>query len=784
MFKNYVKTAWRNIARHKGYSFINIFGLAVGLASCLTILLWVRDEMSYDRFHASAGSIQRVIAQASEPGGGSESFAVLPPNLGPALKAEFPEILKMARHLSVNQQLVSRGDKKFFEKNVSLVDPEFLQMFSFPLRRGDAKSALSGPRAIVLTESAAAKYFGSQEPLGKTLRLNNRSDYTVTGILADIPAQSHLSFDILLPSLAAREFGYPNVDTWTQFSYETYVLLHEGADVRSLESKIAARLHKPLGDTRISLRLQPLTDIHLRSAAIQEGEVRGNIDMVLLFSLLAVFILLMACINYLNLTTAQGGTRTKEIGLRKVSGADRREIIFQFLGESVLQAALAMIIALVLITLFLPLFNSLSGKEISAGALLSPSAWLPLLGFLLITGLLAGIYPALYLSRFTPAAVLKGKTALGAGGSRSRKVLVVFQFSLTILLIIGSVSIYRQLRFLRTRTLGFNKELVLMVPLRGELAGKFQPLKAEMLGNSSVAGVSAASDPVMMFGSRKVLDDWEGRKPGEEVQLDFVWSDEDYLTTHGIELAQGQFFSKNMSGSLDDKIVISESAVRALGLASPIGKRLDKREIIGVVKDFHARSLHSAIGPVAMAYDPKKFAYLFIKIKPGNIAAALAAVAETWKRAAPDYPFDFSFLDQQIDKLYRADRKLAGVINGFAVLALLVANLGLLGMVSYTTDRRRKEIGMRKALGASMPQIVALLSREFIQCLSLATVLAWPAAFFLLREWLRAFAYRLPIGIGVFALSSLLALLFGLVTVSYHSVRAARANPVDSLRCE
>ncbi|MBN2345974.1 MAG: ABC transporter permease [Candidatus Aminicenantes bacterium] len=783
MLSNYLKTAWRTIRRHPGYSLINVFGLAVGLASCITILLWVRDEVSYDRFHVNAGSIHRVIAQAREPGGGSESFAVLPPSLGPALKAEFPEILQSARHLYVGQQIVSRGEKRFYEKKVSLVDPDFLRMFSFPLRRGDALTALSIPHAVVLTESAAAKYFGSEEPLGKALRLNNRSDCVVSGILADIPAQSHLSFDILLPLQDAGDFGFPT-ETWERFSYETYVLLSPRTDARRLQGKISSRLHQPLGNSNINLRLQPLTDIHLRSASIDEGEVRGDIDTVLLFSLLAVFILLMACINYLNLTTAQGGARAKEIGLRKVNGAKRREIIVQFLGESVLQAALAMIIALALVVLSLPLLNSLSGKAIGAGVLFVPSAWLPLLGFLLATGLLAGIYPAWYLSHFTPAAVLKGKIALGAGGSRFRKLLVVFQFSLTILLIVASVGIYRQLRFLRTRAVGFDKEQVLMVPLRGDLVRRVEPLKAEILRNSSVASASAASDPVMMFGTTMIMDDWEGRKPGEEMKCSMVRCDEDFLKTHGIEMAQGRFFSKDMGGNLEGKIVISESAVRALGLVSPLGKRLDRREIVGVVRDFHARSLHSAIGPVALVYDPGKFAYLFVKIKPGNTAEALATLAGTWKRAAPDHPFDFSFLDQQIDKLYRADRKLAGVVNGFTLLALLVANLGLLGMASYMTDRRWKEIGIRKVLGASMPQIVVMLSREFIQWVALATILAWPAALFLLRQWLQAFAYRLPVGIGIFVLSSLLALLLALATVSYHSIRAARANPVDSLRYE
>jgi putative ABC transport system permease protein len=784
MFQNYLKTAWRSMRRRPGYSLITVFGLAVGLASCLMILLWVRDEMSYDRFHANLGSIHRVIVQASEPGGGSESFAVLPPNLGPALKAEFPEVLQTARHLYVGQQLVSRGEKRFYEDHVSLVDPEFLQIFSFPLLRGDARNALADPRSIVLTRSAAAKYFGSDDPLGKTLRLNNRGDYTVTGILADIPAQSHLALAFLLPAAAAREFGFPNVDTWTQFSYETYVLLHAGADARSLETKIAPRLRKPLDDKNISLRLQPLADIHLRSASIMEGEVRGDIDRVILFSLLAAFILFMACINYLNLTTAQGSTRTKEIGLRKVNGASRREIIVQFLGESLLQTALAMVIAVALIALCLPFFNSLTGKEIRAGFLLSFSTWLPLLGFLLLTGMLAGIYPALFLSRFRPAAVLKGRMALGAGGSHFRRGLVVFQFALTIMMIIGSMTLFRQMQFLRTRALGFDKEQVLMVPVRGELARQVGPLKAEILRNSFVASASAASDPVMMFGSTIALDDWEGRKPGEEVKFNFVWCDEDYLKTHGIAMAQGRFFTQVVDGGMNDKIVISESGVRALGMASPIGKRLGQRQIIGVVKDFHARSLHSAISPVAMAYDPVKFGYLFIKIKPGNIAAALASVADTWKRAAPEYPFDFTFLDQQIDKLYRADRKLAGIINVFAVLALLVANLGLLGMAAYLTIRRRKEIGVRKVLGATMPQILLMLSREFTIWVAWAAVLACPLAWLVLNRWLRTFAYRISIGIGIFVLSILLAFAIALLTVSYQAIRAARANPVDSLRYE
>jgi putative ABC transport system permease protein len=780
---NYLKIALRKIKRQKGFSFINIAGLAVGLASCIMILLWVRDEMSYDRFHVNAEAIQRVLVHSTAPGGDVETYASLPPNLGPALKAELPEVRLMARYISIGQQVVANGEKKFYEKNISLCDPEFFQMFSFPLRRGDAQNALANPHSIMLSEATAVKYFGIEDPIGKNLRLNNLGDYTITGILAGIPEQSSLSFDILLPFLAAEDFGFP-IQTWDRFSYNTYILLETGADVRQLSGKIATRLQKAVGDPSMTLSLQPLPEIHLRSTHILEGGERGNIKTVFLFSVLALFVLLMACINYLNLTTAQGGSRGKEIALRKVTGARRGEIAGQFLGESLLQTGLAMIIALAAIPLCLPLFNTLSRKNISFGQLISPSAGGFLLGFLLLTGLLAGLYPAWYLSSLKPASVLKGSFERSAGGSGMRKLLVVLQFSLTIIMIIGSLTVFRQMRFLRTRPLGFDPDCILMLPVRGSLASQVAPLKAEILRDASVANASAASDPAMMFRTSMTIENWEGQKPGARLECDYVWCDEDYIKTLGIETTQGQFFSAAMSGSLAEKIVINETAVRALGFDSPIGKRLDDREIIGVVRDFPAHSLHSAIGPVAMVYDPAKFRYLFVKIKPGRDATALASLAGIWTRVAPEYPFEFTFLDQQIGDLYHGDRQQGGVINVFTLLALLIANLGLLGMASYLIARRRKEIGVRKALGASVPQIMAMLSREFTKWVAMASLLACPLAYHIMNRWLRAFAYRVSLGTGEFILSIALTFLIALLTISSQSLRAARANPVESLRYE
>jgi putative ABC transport system permease protein len=782
MLANYLKVAWRNLVRHKGYSFINIVGLAVGLGSCLMILLWVRDETSFDRFHANAPNLYRVIVQIAEPGGGSEWLAVLPPDLGPALKAEFPEIRQAARHLYVGQQIVSCGEKKFYEDHVSLVDPEFLQMFSFPLRRGAAERALSDPRSIVLTESAAAKYFGQENPMGKILRLNNRRDCIVTGILADLPAQSHLTFEVLLPFLDAEEFGFP-AQSWERFSEETYVLVENRADIRLLNQKIASRLRQPLADAGTTLSLQPLTDIHLQSAHISEGEVRGDVRIVVLFSLLALFVLFMAGINYLNLATAQGSTRGREISLRKVTGARRGEIAGQFLGESYLQTALAMMAALILVIIGLPLFNTLSGKHISLDSLLSPATGLFLLGFFLLTGFLAGLYPAWYLSRLQPAVVLKGQFTLSAGGSRLRKLLVVFQFCLTISLIIGSVSIRRQLDFLRTQQLGFHQECVLMVPLRGDLVRRLAPLKAELLRNSHVLSAAAASDPVMMFGSVVSIEEWEGKKPGDKLNCAIASCDEDFLKTHGIQLVQGRFFSDASPGSQADKVVVNETAVRSLGFEHPIGKHLNKREIIGVVKDFHTRSLHSPVGPTALIYNPARFEYLFIKLTSAD-GAVLEALTRAWNRLAPDYPFEYSFLDQRIDRLYRADQRLGGVVNVFTLLALLIANLGLLGLASHLIARRRKEIGVRKVLGARMSQILLLLSREFIQGVAWAALIACPVAFLALDHWLRGFAYRISIGVGIFAFSIMLAFGIAWLTIGLLVIRAARANPVESLRYE
>ena len=780
---NYLKIALRKTRRQKGFSFINIVGLAAGLCSCIMILLWVRDEMSYDRFHVNAEAIQRVLMRSSTPGGSVETYSSLPPNLGPALKAEFPEVRQMARFISIGQQIVANGENKFYERNISLCDPEFLQMFSFPLSRGDIRNALSDPHSIVLSETKAVKYFGKENPLGKNLRLNNLGDYTVSGILADIPGQSSLVFDILIPFLDAGEFGFPT-QTWGRFSYHTFLLLEPGTAVRKLEGKIAKRLQKPLDDPGMSLCLQPLTKIHLYSAHVIEGGERGNIKTVFLFSLLAFFVLLMACINYLNLTTAQGSGRGKEIALRKVTGAKRSEIAAQFLGESMLQTGLAMTIALAAIPLCLPLFNSLSGKSIALDRMISPSACGLLLGFWLLTSLLAGLYPAWCLSALKPASALKGSFERSRHGSGLRKLLVIFQFGLTIMLIVGSVTVFRQLRFFEARPQGFDKDHILMLPLRGNLANQITPLKAELLRNPAVVNAAAASDPVMMLRTSITIENWEGRKPGEKMECDFIWCDEDYSNTFGIALKQGQFFTKTMSGSLTDKIVINETAAKILGFNSPIGKRLDDREIIGVVGDFPARSLHAAIGPVAMICDPGKFRQLFIKIKAGSNAATLATLAKTWNRVARDYPFEFTFLDQQIDNLYRGDRQQGGVVNVFTFLALLIANLGLLGLASYLITRRRKEIGVRKVLGATVPQIMAMLSREFIKWVALASLLACPLAYYSLNRWLRTFAYRVSLGISEFVFAILLTLLIALLTVSSQSIRAARANPVDSLRYE
>lgn len=784
MLRNFLTIAFRLAWRHRGQTLITLSGLTAGIASCLLILMWVQDETGYDRFHERGERIGRILIHMPVPGGGTETIAAGPPSLAPALQAGCPGLEAAVRVTYLGRQALTAGARPFYEKEIYLADPAFLRIFSFPLEQGDGRTALDRPDAIVLTRSLAVQCFGSKNALGQTIRLNNQRDVTVTGVLADPPARSHLQFKALLPFSTASDFGRP-LDTWDRFYTDTYVLQKTADEAGRLSEQASTVMKQHNPELECTIELQPLSRIHLYSARVQEGVHRGDISRTILFSCLATFILLMACINYLNLVTARSTLRAREIGLRKVAGGRRSSLLGQFLTEAVVQTLLATGAALLLIHFLLPGFNELTGKNISLAQLASPGNFLLLAGFILLTGLLAGWYPAWYLSGQTPLRIMKSNTRARAGRPGLRRVLVVFQFSLTLILLAGSGLISRQLNFLHDRKPGFDKERVVMLPLPGNLDQQVNTLKQELNRLPAVLGSCAMSDPLMHSSTTIDMDRWEGRQGNARVSCVFIWSDGDFLQTHGIGLVQGRFFGPAGTGRPQRQIVINETAARAFGFASPVGKRIgEDQEIVGVVRDFHQDSLHQPIAPLIIAYKPERFEYLAVKLAPGPLIPALESLKSGWQRVFPRHPFDYSFLDQLIDRLYRQDQRQGTIIAIFTGLSLLIANLGLFGLATHLTQQRTREIGIRKVLGDSAFGIVQRLCREFLRWVLLAALLASPVAYLTGERLLQDYAYRVPLQPGYFLVPVLWLLLMAILAVGWQVIRAARTNPAVCLRHE
>jgi putative ABC transport system permease protein len=631
----------------------------------------------------------------------------------------------------------------------------------------------------------AKKFFGDEDPIGKTITVNNQKDYTVTGVIADVPANSHMRFDFVRPFELFRESGR-NLDSWGDVSFYTYVQLQRGSSVQAVNSKLKEMVERD--DPAHNLYyLQPLTRIHLHSNFNFDFASHGNIIYVYIFAASALFILLIACINFMNLATARSGIRAKEVGMRKVVGAKKSDIIKQFYGEFVLSSLISLAIAIFLILLLLPAFNNLSGKELSFT--LSDNTEL-ILGFLVIavfTGILSGSYPALFLSSFHPIKVIRGALQTGVRGANFRKILVVTQFSLTIILIIGTLVVFSQLKHIRSRNLGYNKEHLVVFALSGEMRGNFEPVKSELLRNGDIFGVTASSSLPTHIGSGTSGAWWEGKEEGVRIQMQVNSVDPDYLDTMKMEMAQGRFFSKEHPAD-NEAFVLNEAAVKAVGMESPLGKEFRafgiKGPIIGIVKDFHYKSLHTEIEPLILLIVPRMHYYATVRINGENIKNALAFIEETWKKFIPGFPFEFSFLDDRIDSLYRAEQRMGKVFNTFTALAIFVACLGLFGMASFTVERRTKEIGIRKVLGASVPSVLVLLSKESTRLILISNLIAWPVAYYVMNRWLQGFVYRTNINIWIFFLSAATALLIALLTVSLQSLKAALANPAHSLRYE
>ncbi|MBI2506012.1 MAG: ABC transporter permease [Candidatus Latescibacteria bacterium] len=789
MLRNYLTIAWRNLVRHKLYSLINVLGLATGMAACLLIVLFVQDELRYDQFHEQAPHIYRVL----QGGSARTSYPV-----GEVVRDQTPEVEEMVRISTKWQRLVSYGEKRFEEVNFLYADPSFFSVFSFPLVKGDAKTALVRPFSIVITREMAQKYCGDEDPVGKVLRIDHERDYTITGVLEPLPRQSHFTFDFLATFVGSEAVFYEDMlEHWGVSNFYTYLRLREGSNLSGLEKKMTALIaplirakHPEL--TPSILLLQPLKDIHLHSAHLWgDIEPQGNITYVYVFSAIAVFILLIACINFTNLATARAVERMREVGVRKVAGARRQQLMGQFIGESILLALTALLVALALIEVGLPAFNVLLGKRLSLAGEAGWGTLSGLVAMVLGVGLAAGSYPAIYLSALQPVEVLKGKARTGKDGVLFRRVLVVVQFSISITLIVGVGIIYSQMEYMRNKDLGFDKEHLAVVEIPGNKDNRqsFEVIKAQVLQYPGIMSVSASSDvpPDSYFRSAPVFPN---ETPERTRWARIISANYGLLETLSLGLVAGRSFSPDFRTDEKETLILSESAVAALGWASPeeaLGQRCEidgTRTVVGVVRDFHFESLHARIEPVVFELDPGSAWLLVVRIRGGQIPETLDFLKEKWGALFPEWPFEYRFVDQSFDQEYRAEARTERIAVIAALLTLSIACLGVFGLTAFTASRRTKEIGIRKVLGASVTSIVVLMSREFTWLVLIANLVAWPLAYLVMGRWLQNFAYQIELGPEVFVLGGVLALAIAWLTVSYQAIRAARANPVEALRYE
>ncbi|ASU34859.1 ABC transporter permease [Mucilaginibacter xinganensis] len=807
MIKNYIKTAFRGLMKNKGFTFINVFGLALGLATCLLIVFYVFDELSYDLFNTKADRIFRVNNDIKF-GGNENSYAVAPPPTAAALKADFPEIEQVVRFRERGGNQVKKGKQNIIEERMVYADNSIFSIFTLPMITGSTGNALTEPHTVVITEKMAKKYFDRTNVAGQTLTFNDTSFYKITAVIKDIPRQSHFNFDffIAMPGLAESK-----EDTWFSNNFNTYILLKPGADVNKLEAKLPGFLQKHAGPqlkailhltfneleksgNYFKLSLIPLKKIHLQSASVAELDANGDIKYVYIFSAIAVFILLIACVNFMNLSTARSSGRAREVGVRKVLGSPRKYLIAQFLTESILVTLVATIIALLLAWAFLGQFNKMSGKElVITWQIIS---WLipVLLLIIIVIGCLAGSYPALYLSAFQPIQVLKGKIAAGFKGGVFRSFLVVFQFSISIFLIIGTLVIYNQLKYIQSKDLGYNRDHVMIVRNVWSLGNNARVFKHEVQGLAGVQNASLSGAlPTGGYGNSSTMfkDPVVDQKRAILAQ---IWPvDEDYLPTLGIKMAAGRNFSKQM---LTDSVglVVNEAAARMLNFSDPITqplyapndnmvKTMKKYHIIGVMKNFNFRSLKDNITPLIFTLNEDRGA-VSVRIRSANIPSIIQQIKNKYNSFSPTQEFNYTFMDEDFDAIYRAEQRIGTISVAFTTLAIIIACLGLFGLAAYAAEQRTKEIGVRKVLGASISTIVGMLSKDFIKLVLFSIVLAAPLAWWAMHSWLQGFAYRQNIQWWIIVLAGAGAIFIAFVTISFQSVKAALTNPVKSLKSE
>jgi len=801
MFKNHLIIALRNIKKNKAYAALNVLGLAAGMAVFILIMLFVRTETSYDRYHANARTIYRVVQE--QPGNtylGSNVFAVTPGPMAPAMVQDFPEVLKATRIDEWSDVLVTVGEKSFLEKKIHWTDPQTFEIFSFPLVRGDRATALKDPYSVLLSERAARRLFGDADPVGRTTFLQAfelKAEFKVAGVFRDIPANSHFTMDIVAPFETMGKIQQTDLTRWGNNSYYTYVLLKEGADPKALEAKLvpflakyeATRDHKHSGPPARYF-LQPLTRIHLYSRANFELAAVGDARFVFLFASIAVLVLVIACVNYMNLATARSLKRSKEVGLRKVVGAGKGQLVRQFLGDSMVLTFIALILAVGIVLAVLPAFRAFVEREIAFNPFRDAALIPGLILLAAVVGAVAGSYPALFVSAFRPVAALKGTGASRMKGKGLRNGLIVFQFAASIALIICTVGVRGQLAFIRNTDMGYDREQVLVLVPRGGIQAGLEAFKNELRRSPAVVSVASSSAlPNNVTSSTNAK--WPGMPDSVDVPIYVLDVDYDFPELYGLELLRGRSFSRDFPSDAGGAFLINEAARKALGWDDPIGRDFNRwgneksaGKIVGVLKDFHMHSLHLPIMPLYIFLDPGTTNRVSIKLRGGDIPAALAFVRKTWERFAPEYPFEYNFFDEIYDRAYRVERRLGTMFSVFAGLAVLIACLGLLGLAAFTAEQKTKEIGIRKVLGASTSGVIALLSREFMKWVVVANVVAWPIGYFAMRSWLSNFAYRTSLTVPMFLGAALAAFFIAAAVISVQTYRAATADPARSMRYE
>ena len=793
MFKNYIKIAFRNIIRERGYSFINITGLAIGMTSCLLIFLWIFDELSFDHHNENFDRIYRVVR---------EGRTCTPSPLGPKLMNDVPEVESASRFIKQDNVLMSHETQHYLENNIYWADPEIFDVFTISSTRGESKTALQDPFSLLISETMSEKYFKGEDPIGKMINVADKSDFTVAGVFKDIPGNSHIQMDFIIPYKTYFQTTGNDINHWFRnFSY-TYFLLKEGVDPIIFENKFSeiadAFLINTLPPEALKgipqpiptiFFMQKISRIHLFSHLKQEIGSNGDIKYVYLFGSIALLILIIACINYINLATARASQRGKEVGIRKVAGAHRKQLINQFFGESIILTIISMAISVILLEFILPTFNQMSGRQIDFNPFSNPIFLTGLIFITIFVGLSAGFYPALNLSRFAPITVLKGNFTRSSKGQFLRNILVITQFTITISLIICTLIIRKQMDFVYSTDLGYNKEQVVVLPVRSKaIYQQIESVKSELKRSPDILEVSTAArlpNNIDTFTGAE----WKGMNPDINFTISYNTVDENYIDLYDIEIVKGRNFSKDISSDNNGVFLINETAAKAAQFENPLNETFlhwnDKSgKVVGVMKDFHFKSLHHPIEPLYLFYDVKDFANISIKVNSENIPETISYIKNIINKFAPDYPFEYSFFDEEFGKVYQSEKQLVSIFSAFAVLAIIIACMGLFGLSLFSTERRVKEFGVRIVLGSSTTGIIFLVLKEFTKWIVISNVIAWPLAYFTMDKWLQYFAFRTNMGLGIFIISGTTAVIIALLTVSYQALKVTAQNPVKALKYE